>query len=245
MKKYFLAALVIIGIPILVNFICLSSTPFDVVTDEKGSASVLWVNFFGCYLGGVVTALISMFIFYRTLTKDKYEKEYEIKNQHYDQFCKSLSIVATSLDTERLAYILLSIPGSNNHELTTLLKEISEVECKLKDMYNSFMLIYGNERSESKEKFVKVYCEYSETIRKELDIVFEEISRYKETSKIIRWIKPNINERLYKTISMSAKRLESLGDVTTHVLNAAQEWKKEKYLSKEAAKTKYTDFMIL
>lgn len=224
--KQLLFVFIIVLVPIAVNYLCLTSVPSEVVSDPVSGSSPLWVNFFGCYFGGVVTAFCSMYIFYRTLLKDQYKKEYEHESQYYTAFCRDLSRLVTTLNIDRLAYIFLAMREADSHELIQLIKEVKDFEMKMKEEYNSFMLIYGDRKCVEKDSFAEQYIMNFNMISSELDRIFEALSN---ENKVI----------LQCTIGEVVRNLKEMGDITKPLCRIAEKWKHAIYEQKEDARTKY------
>lgn len=241
-KLTLIAGISVAFVPIVVNYVC--NTFFDFkTTDSSCGTSALWVTFFGSYLGGVITAAISMFIFYRTLKKDQKEKEYEIENHNYEVFCQHISRLASSFEIDRLTYALLSLSTSEDKEMSNFISELSIIETNIKENYNSLMLIYGNDVSSSKDKFANLYCSIYEKMQ--FDKMFDELALYKSSKRRSAFFNIKAKARLRLSLSKIASDIESLGDIPSLIFNAIQPWKKEKYDLKEALHNKYTNYDIL
>lgn len=239
MKKYLVILTPTILVPIVINIICLTNVPFAIV-DSTNSSSALWLGFFGSYYGGVVTAVVTLYIFYQTLKKDKYQKVYEIANESYINFCRDLSRLVVSLDNEELSYILLALASTEKNELNSFLREIKNINANMKNQFNSFMLIYGDEPSCKKNKFVDEYIKAYNKIDNELTRLFSVISDFNKHEKVNDLDK----SKFYGEVADVANKLKDMGDITTTLLKKADEWKYEKHLRLEEIESLYKNSNI-
>lgn len=128
--------LFVIVISFIVNFVCSTLSPIDIVGNGE-----LWVNYFGSLLGGVVSSGAALFVFYKTIVQTKSEKNYEIESARYEKLVGRLSMIIESLDTNEIMNELERI-GYNSQEKLFEYTEttISRFEEKEKEVYHVYHL---------------------------------------------------------------------------------------------------------
>lgn len=239
MKKFLVIVTPTILVPIIINIVCLTKVPFTIV-DTTNPSSNLWLGFFGSYYGGVITAAVTLYIFYQTLQKDKYKKKYELETESYVNFCRDLSKLVISIDNDELSYILLALASSEKNELASFIKEIKSINMSMKNQYNSFMLIYGEDNCSKKSDFVNEYMKDYNKIEKELIELFCLISDFKKHKEV----DPMTKAAFCSEVARIANKLRQMGDISTPLLKKAEEWKYERYLRLEHIESLYKESSI-
>ena len=91
--------IIVTGIPILLNIICLTKTQFQIVGDGK-----LWLNFWGAYIGGVITVYSAYYLFIKERNSDRKRKAYEVENDKYNQWCIDIGKLCKAITIDSLPF---------------------------------------------------------------------------------------------------------------------------------------------
>lgn len=94
----------IVCLPILVNFIVGSKSPFNVIINGEIND---WIAFYGNYTGSIITSLISFIILYATIKSTQREAMINRKKQDIDNLSKHLEEIISIVNFSRLANISL------------------------------------------------------------------------------------------------------------------------------------------
>lgn len=229
---------VIIFIPVVINFICQTITPIKAIGD-----STVWISFFGSYFGGIITSLITLFVLFTTMRKDEEKKEYEIHHEMYVQFCNDIGELCSSINIDRLAFLLATVKMTSYENLSVVFREISSIERDMLNAYNCFFVKYGHLPHNSKDEFVDQYLYYATTIRNNIDnilIAYSDIQSNSYGKNIMIAETPHFCE----IASNCCKNLELLGDISTDLLKKAMKWKKEIWQKDDFLKSKYIKISI-
>ena len=163
--KVFLIILGIFILPIIINYVLIIPTPFDlnIIGDE-----IDWLSFWGTYLGGVIGAFVSFLILYFTLLHNKKEAEIERANNILLQLKKDLS--------ERLSdvnYMPLYINTYNDINISVEIERLNVLQGVYQQKMLTAKFMYENDKNEFAKqfydayyKFILVYCGNITTIRK-------------------------------------------------------------------------------
>lgn len=171
--KYILIIIVaFVVVPIVINYICLSTVPSPVIGD-----GVTWLSFFGSYLGGVITALITLYILYKTMKTDKYKKEYEIQKEFYYRFCDDLGELSKVMEYEEIPFILQSLKYTDAQGLATIKTRIREIDLQMKSHCNAFILKYEDEESITMCEYICVCKQFTNKMRDYITDIFATIDK--------------------------------------------------------------------
>lgn len=206
--------LVVICIPILVNFICLTHSPFPIVGDGK-----IWLGFWGAYLGGIVTVLSAIFIFYMNIGKESRQKDYIIQNQFFNLLCIDMGKLCSAIDVDTLCFLLAKMKFIDNE--VEIISRIGALDQSIKITYNEFCLKYSQNRGHEGEALIDSCKHYADAVRDSITVILEAIEQ-KDNCQISKISYTSI-------IANECNKLKSLGDVTSHLFILAEAWKKREY----------------
>lgn len=152
LKITFVLILGIFILPIIINFILILPTPFDLNTigDE-----IEWLSFWGTYLGGIIGALVSFTILYLTLLHNKKEAEIERTNNRLLQLQQALS--------ERLSdinFVPLHINTSHDISPSTEIERLNLLFGTYQQKMFTAKFIYENDENEFARQFYKEYSKF-------------------------------------------------------------------------------------
>lgn len=211
-EHFIIVGISMILLPIGVNLLCtMNAYPYTVETGDNP-----WIAFWGSYLGGTVTALITMYVLYQTTQNEKKRKMVDDQTVLVDKLCNDLGMLCTAIDYEKVTFLFVN--NANNINWEDLHKNLSDIEINIKLTYNIFFLKYGHLDSENKSLLCRQFNKYVEEISKLVTLLTK--------------LQPNNNiapAHLTFEISKIIKRMESYGDINSELLNIAEKWKHEEF----------------
>lgn len=228
-KKSIIGILVLITTPWLVKFLCIGFRVSDGIHEN-------WIGFFGSYLGGAFSAIISIYVLYRTLWDSKLKKQLEDEQKNYDELCKDLSELCSSVNIDEFAFLFIRLYDANIHEVNAIIKELHSMETHMRKTYNSFALKYDSKGNYSSKEIMNYYLKVSNYISRCIDEVILIVCANKKALFVCR----KINKRNYQNqISKIAKNIEGLGDVTSQLFYYAQKMKCQQEKKLDYIRNKY------
>lgn len=125
-QRVIIAVIVIIGIPIILNYILQCPSPLNFIIGG-GNASHVWLNFWASYSGAVISTFASLFILYKTLSQNHEENEknrvsdnkkfiYEQKKKDLDSLIKNLTTYLSCFDTNNFTKIYNKCRRTKDYE---------------------------------------------------------------------------------------------------------------------------------
>lgn len=199
--------IIVTGIPILLNIICLTKTPFQIVGDGK-----LWLNFWGAYIGGVITVYSAYYLFIKERDSDRKRKAYEVENDKYNQWCIDIGKLCEAITVHSLPFHIGNMANQNVADAE--LVEIGKIEEKMVTEYRCFCYKYKFEKNAQR---LFGFC--SSVIGQISACVDELLDARTDLKKYV------INEQMYNTkINSVCKKLEGLGDYPDEFNILASEW---------------------
>ena len=155
---------IILLVPFVINFICLTTTPYVVVGDGK-----LWLGFFGNYIGGAMPVLMTMWVIRSEKTKEIARKRYENQKSFYDKLCSDMGELCGVLDPDKFSFLIQRLQAIQSPEsIDSYVKDLSEMDNKVKSTLNTFILQYGHTTSQEQQSFLSFCYEFSEKMRDEI-----------------------------------------------------------------------------
>ncbi len=239
-KIFIIGAVVLLFAPIVVNFICLSTVPCPIIGDGKA-----WHGFFGSYLGGVVTVLITLYVLYTTIISEKYKREYEMQQEFYYHFCDDLAGFAKVLDYEEIPFILQSLKYADTKEVVEVRRRICEIDLTIKKMYNAFFLKYGHLQSRAKDEFADVCEKLIDRMRNCFTEVLDLTLRMDEKKKRSRVVcvfacKDEFEAEICNLSARLQKDFEPFP--SDKIFRLSEQWKKEEWQKVEDCRTMYLNY---
>lgn len=211
--------LVLICTPIFVNFICLTHTPFPIVGDGK-----IWLGFWGAYLGGIVTVLSAILIFYLNIDKESRQKDYEIQDKFFNLLCKDMGKLCSSIDVDILCFYLAKMKFIDDE--VEIISRIEALDQRIKVTYNEFCLKYSHHRGLEGGALIDACRNYADAVRDSITVILGAIEKRDNGS-----ISKNL---FFSCIANECDKLKSLGDISSHLFVLAAAWKKREYERGEA-----------
>lgn len=149
-KKIFSIILIILIIPIVINYVLMIPTPFKII-----GSNAEWLSFWGTYLGGIIGAFVSFYILYITLIHNKKEAEIERKSNQLLQLKKDLA--------ERLSdinFMPLYIDTSNDINVSSEIDRLNMLYKIHEQKSYTAKFIYENDENELAKQFYKAYFDF-------------------------------------------------------------------------------------
>ena len=177
--------IIIVVVPILINWIIGLHTPCKIIVVGESKD---WLSFYGSYIGGIITALISFFILYRTIRHNKNEAEITRKKQDLEILENRLSEHIAFLNFYKIETIALVI---NDDALSQA--EILKLEAFNYDLIrksNSLHLIYDGKSEKHIVDYLGKFDACIKQMNKDIDemtrLIFELVNAGKEMDPTIK-----------------------------------------------------------
>lgn len=204
-KWLLIGALVIIILPIFINFIVKINCFSEIVSGQMED----WILFFGSYLGGIITASISFVILFLTIKHNKNLKKIDNKVEEFNKLREELAYRITLLDFMKIGNIALLNKNNCNCEAEIL--KLNEYHFELTRSFNAFNLIYEHR---DEVYIVDFNYKYNKCINKLHDIINE--------------MTEAISNKDYHKINNIIKSFNDIQkDYVKPVYDSAQNWIKE------------------
>lgn len=164
MKKYHWLIMVSIVLailaPIMVNCLIQQDAWFVFVGKDTD-----WLVFWGNYLGGVITALVSMVILFVTLKHNHKENQNQQKYQEYRALENKLYDYIDTIKVEKLTIWLTAYQGKNIDidDYSALLVNLTEYYNELAHKKGTCHLL-EDETSQPSKEFIKIYNEIAQEL---------------------------------------------------------------------------------
>lgn len=231
MKKEFKSIMLVIIVaivivPIVLNYLCLTTTPIPIVGDGK-----IWIVFWGSYLGGIITVLSTIYVYCKKNEQEKNKKKYEMQKEYFERLCVDLAKLCSSINTDMFAFYFMNMKEEKNAILS--IREIGELEKNIKNDYNEFCLKHAHKRGAEGEILLKTFNDIYRSISRQIDIVHEIVAE-----KLSKHVDMAV---YYSTISKVCNDLEVLGDVGGRLYPMAEKWKKREREVMETYRIKYEE----
>lgn len=215
---------VVILVPIVINYLCLTVSPVPLVGDGK-----LWLGFWGSYLGGIIAVLSTVYVLYRNHEMEYNRKEYEIQKEYFNSLCIDMGELCSAIDLNILSFYLMSMKRIEDANNT--IQEIGKLEKAINCEYNEFCLKYAHYRENEGEKLLSTYHNYSKTISNLLSTI-QQVVVDRQNNQVSKSVYDS-------TISKTCKELMQLGDVRMNLLILAEKWKKREFEITNSKRKKY------
>lgn len=137
MQFIVLGVLLIVIIPLLINWLILRPRWFNIVGQGND-----WLMFWASYLGGMLTAFVGVYTLYRTTNKQKTVILLENKRLQIETLRNFLSERVSSFDYSRMCTIALYI--DNPTQYSNVLQTLEVYSQELVKKANSFEVVFGN-----------------------------------------------------------------------------------------------------
>ena len=219
MKKEFKSIMLVIIVaivivPIVLNYLCLTTTPIPIVGDGK-----IWIVFWGSYLGGIMAVLSTMYVLYKNHQRECRRKEYEIQKERLDLLCRDMGKLCSTIDMDILCSHLMNMAKMD--DANKMILEIGKLEQNINCEYNEFCLKHAHNRREEGEELINAYKKYSEFISSQISIILTAVIE-RQTGKIT-------DNNYNSVMSRACKELESLGDIRSKLFGLANKWKEREW----------------
>lgn len=156
-NKYLICgiAVVLLLIPIIINFLCLTKFPAPLIGNGE-----LWLNFWGVYIGAIITGSIAIYVCYSTINSENKRFEYNQRRQQINQLAKCLADAIAQMK-EAEFYTCLDVSQNNwknekKHLQHLLLLHMSERERSISSTLLYIKALNLKETSEALE-FMREY----------------------------------------------------------------------------------------
>lgn len=214
--KYLFVIIIIaiVIIPISLNYLCLTVFPAPTVGDGK-----VWLGFWGAYLGGIVTVLSTIFIFYMNIDKESRQNEYVIQNQFFNSLCSDMGKLCSIIDVDVLCFYLAKMKFIDDE--VEIISMIGALDQRIKITYNEFCLKYSHYRGLEGGALIDACRHYADAVRDSITVILEAIEK-RDNGSISK-------DNFFSCIANECNKLKSLGDITSHLFILAAAWKKREY----------------
>lgn len=217
-KNIFIIVFVILFIPVCLNWIISTNTPWNI--SIAGNMKD-WIGFYGSYSGGILAATISFIILIKTLKHNRNENLIDRKRQDIKELKHTLSERYSYLNFTRIRNIAFLL-DSNQEQNELLLLDTYYRE--LETYRHSFEILYEDSKEEYIINFINKYNKCIISLCQDIHVISEHIiSLPKKISNSEKEILVKRNKELYskgelKTISIPEenehidikKKLESI-----------------------------------
>lgn len=218
------ALIAIVIVPIGLNFLCLTVFPAPIVGDGK-----VWLDFWGTYLGGIITVLSAIYVLYENQKKEREKKEYEIQKEHFESLCKDMGQLCSSINTSMLSFCITNL--KKLRDAISITPKIGEIDNEMMKAYNEFCLLHSHDGGEEKNNFLNACQQYEEAIRNSITSVMEAVTD---------WENGTIQEAIYDAkIRQICNELEDLGNIGPELFRLAERWKKKEWNKLEELRIRY------
>lgn len=162
---WFIIGIIVVAIPVVVNFICLKDLSFPIVGDGEQ-----WMGFFGSYFGGIISSGIALLIFFQTLGRTTKERKYNNRKEDINSMTIDLKDVVGALNITFLVNKAEEY-AQQDIDKAPIIKDLNERETLIRNTFNLFRLRYDSKykRNEKYNAFVNEYRRCSGLIINGLD----------------------------------------------------------------------------
>ena len=216
--------LLLICLPIILNILCLTTSPFPIIGDGD-----IWLNFWGSFLGGIIPVLSAIYVFEKEQQQERNRKEYEIQKEYFESLCRDMGELCSSINVNMFSFLIMNLRDIK--ESNKIMLEIGIIENKIMNSYNRFSLVYAHEGGSEKNLLLNTYLRHAETIRECVDKI--------QKSVINQIIKDKISDEYNGSINNVCKTLEDMGDISTEFYTLSEAWKKKEWENLETLRLKY------
>lgn len=152
---------VILLVPLVINVVCVTVVPYPVVGDGTH-----WLGFFGSYIGGVMTVLMTMYVIRSEKKKENARKRYENQKEYYEKLCSDMGTLCGVLDLDRFSFLIQRLHETKSLEaVNQYVKDLEMIDREVKSSFNTFALRYGNIKFREQKVFLEYCSEVSEKMR--------------------------------------------------------------------------------
>jgi len=155
LKQTILWSPIIIGAPILINFILGAYTPYNL--HAVGNAQN-WIGFYGSYLGGVIAASISFVILWHTIEENKKVAFRNSKKEELFRQQKMMAEQISNMNFYSIGYISMFV--SQKYMYHSEILRLNAMFDKMIILSNSFNLLYENSKEIKLVEYKLKYDEY-------------------------------------------------------------------------------------
>ncbi|SEA17294.1 hypothetical protein SAMN05444145_10249 [Alistipes timonensis JC136] len=152
LRTVILVAILSILIPIGLNYILNQETPCKITVVGEGKD---WLSFYGSYIGGVLTSLISFTILLFTINHNKNSQQIILQEQSLSQLKHDLATRISQLNFSRIGIVSLVLIDTERCKEENL--KLDDFHQELTREFNAFNLVYENSRDHHISTFMRAY----------------------------------------------------------------------------------------
>lgn len=204
----------VILLPILINIITGFNSPNNI--SVVGNAET-WVQFFGSYIGGVLTAIIGFWAMERGNYQSNHNIAISIKRQEIAVLEQTLANCVSLFDYSRVGTIALYLDDNSKYD--DVLYQLDEYFNKVSTTANAWGVIYANSSKQEIRNFQDIYLDCFTELTRAINEVTDKVKLLKKTRK---------DDPQWVTITNEITGIIQRGDqykiLLSHLLTAAQQW---------------------
>ncbi len=215
----------ILLVPLCINFVCVLKCPYTIVGDGTD-----WLGFFGSYIGGAITVLMTMWVIRSENAKEIARKRYENQKEYYDRLCHDIGELCGLLDFDRFSFLLQQLKSVKSGEgINSYIQELLEMDKDVKTTYNTFILRYSRATCQEQSDFLHCSNLFSGNIRDKISSIQDVLTDIQKTQDY-----SNLNSKVQAIINSIRDFLAK-----EQPFLIAKKWEKVEYLILNDLKTRY------
>lgn len=166
-------------IPLLLNFILRIPHIFNIVGDATD-----WLAFWGCYLGGILSAMVGFVTLYVSQKRQNLQIQIEYKQKSLQELRTLLSECVSLFDYSRIGTISLYL-DRDAQKYDEVIYDLEQYINKIQAMYNTWGVIYADQMQEQveeqtlKDKFQNTYKSCINVFKTNFSEMIKLLSNYK------------------------------------------------------------------
>ena len=201
-----------IFIPIIINFIIGLEPPNNIsVVGNEG----VWVQFYGSYIGGILTAIIGFLAMERSSHENAKNICISTKQQEITTLEHTLSNCVSLFDYSRVGAIALYLDEPSKYD--EILQKLDDYHSKITTTANAWGVIYSNSTKQEIRDFQDIYVDCVNELTAAINRVSYKIKLLKSADDISR-------KEIMLKINTIVGRYVEYQALLTRLFNAAQHW---------------------
>ena len=210
--KIILWVCISIFIPVLINFIIGLEHPKNIsVVGDEG----VWVQFYGSYIGGILTAIIGFWAMERSSHENAKNICISTKQHEITTLEHTLSNCVSLFDYSRVGAIALYLDEPSKYE--EILQKLDEYLSKITTTANAWGVVYSNSTKQEIRDFQDVYVDCVNDLTAAINQVSYKIKLLKKADDIS-------SKEIMLEINTIVGRYVEYNVLLTRLFNAAQRW---------------------
>jgi hypothetical protein len=171
-KQTAILGVLVIALPILLNFIIGFHTPNDLNVVGHGEN---WLGFYGSYIGGVITAGVAFAILWHNIEDNKKNSLRNLKKEDLYNQRKMMAEHISNINFYSICYISMFVSQKNMYQSEVI--RLNALFDKTTMLSNSFNLLYGNPSEISIAHYKRKYNECSKIMIDDINQMIQLIYR--------------------------------------------------------------------